>query len=291
MPPGTPLKIELDVDEELRGPGTSVPDRRPRNRRPHQRRRRRRGLAPARIVRRRARPASGRARPAVPQLHVRRVRARPVSNRFAHAAAMAVAEAPPSKAYNPLFIYGGVGLGKTHLLIAVGHHMHRLNPASAVKYVTSEQFVTEFIKAVRERQGDSFRQRYREVDVLLVDDIQFLAKREETQTEFFHTFNHLHGGRPADRDRVRPAAARAVRHGGAPGQPLPLGTVRRRAASRTSRRASRSCSSRPSATTSTVPARRGRVRGVEVRPERARARGRPGPRRRVVASSRASRST
>jgi chromosomal replication initiator protein len=115
------------------------------------------------------------------------------SNRFAHAAAMAVAEAPPSKAYNPLFIYGGVGLGKTHLLIAVGHHMYRLNLGIRVKYVTSEQFVTEFIKAVRERQGDTFRQRYREVDVLLVDDIQFLAKREETQTEFFHTFNHLHG--------------------------------------------------------------------------------------------------
>lgn len=114
------------------------------------------------------------------------------SNRFAHAAAMAVAEAPPSKAYNPLFIYGGVGLGKTHLLIAVGHHMYRLKPRLRVKYVTSEQFVTEFIKAVRERQGDGFRQRYREVDVLLVDDIQFLAKREETQTEFFHTFNHLH---------------------------------------------------------------------------------------------------
>ena len=114
------------------------------------------------------------------------------SNRFAHAAAMAVAEAPPSKAYNPLFIYGGVGLGKTHLLIAVGHHMYRLNPGIRVKYVTSEQFLTEFIKAVRERQSDRFRQRYREVDVLLVDDIQFLAKREETQTEFFHTFNALH---------------------------------------------------------------------------------------------------
>jgi chromosomal replication initiator protein len=116
------------------------------------------------------------------------------SNRFAHAAAMAVAEAPPSTAYNPLFIYGGVGLGKTHLLIAVGHHMHRLDPRIKVKYVTSEQFVTEFIKSVRERQGDAFRQKFREVDVLLVDDIQFLARREETQTEFFHTFNHLHAG-------------------------------------------------------------------------------------------------
>jgi chromosomal replication initiator protein len=106
---------------------------------------------------------------------------------------MAVAEAPPSRAYNPLFIYGGVGLGKTHLLVAIGHHMFRLNPGLRVKYVTSEQFVTEFIRAVRERQGYQFQQRYREVDVLLVDDIQFLAKREETQTEFFHTFNHLHG--------------------------------------------------------------------------------------------------
>ncbi|HET7236030.1 MAG TPA: chromosomal replication initiator protein DnaA [Actinomycetota bacterium] len=114
------------------------------------------------------------------------------SNRFAHAAAMAVADAPPSKAYNPLFIYGGVGLGKTHLLVAIGHHMHALLPRLRLKYVTSESFMAEFIKAVRERQGYQFAARYRDVDVLLVDDIQFLAKREETQTEFFHTFNALH---------------------------------------------------------------------------------------------------
>jgi chromosomal replication initiator protein len=114
------------------------------------------------------------------------------SNRFAHAAAMAVAETRPSKAYNPLFIYGGVGLGKTHLIVAIGHHMHRLAPRLRVKYVTSESFMAEFIKAVRERQGYQFAARYRDVDVLLVDDIQFLAKREETQTEFFHTFNALH---------------------------------------------------------------------------------------------------
>jgi chromosomal replication initiator protein len=115
------------------------------------------------------------------------------SNKFAHAAAMAVAEAPPSKAYNPLFIYGGVGLGKTHLLLGIGHHMMRLNPGIRVKYVTSEAFVTEFIKAVRERQGYQFQRQYRDVDVLLVDDIQFLQRAEETQTEFFHTFNTLHG--------------------------------------------------------------------------------------------------
>jgi chromosomal replication initiator protein len=115
------------------------------------------------------------------------------SNRFAHAAAMAVAEAPPSKAYNPLFIYGGVGLGKTHLLFAIGHHMSTLIPGLRVKYVTSETFVSEFIRSVRERQAYVFQKRYRDVDVLLVDDIQFLARKEETQTEFFHTFNALHG--------------------------------------------------------------------------------------------------
>jgi chromosomal replication initiator protein len=115
------------------------------------------------------------------------------SNRFAHAAAMAVAEAPPSRAYNPLFIYGGVGLGKTHLLYAIANHMTRLAPNLRAKYVTSEAFVTEFIKAVREGQGYLFQRRYRDVDILLVDDIQFLVRAEETQTEFFHTFNTLHG--------------------------------------------------------------------------------------------------
>src|ERR687892_1522298 len=114
------------------------------------------------------------------------------SNRFAHAAAMAVAEAPPSKAYNPLFIYGGVGLGKTHLLYAIASHMLRLSPRFRVKYVTSEAFVTEFIRAIREGKGYTFQRHYRDNDVLLVDDIQFLAGKEETQTEFFHTFNDLH---------------------------------------------------------------------------------------------------
>jgi chromosomal replication initiator protein len=114
------------------------------------------------------------------------------SNKFAHAAAMAVAEAPPSKVYNPLFVYGGVGLGKTHLLFAIGEHMVRLAPRTRVRYVTSESFMTEFIKAVRERRGYPFQRQYRDIDVLLLDDVQFLARAEETQTEFFHTFNHLH---------------------------------------------------------------------------------------------------
>jgi chromosomal replication initiator protein len=114
------------------------------------------------------------------------------SNKFAHAAALAVAEAPPSKAYNPLFVYGGVGLGKTHLLFAIANHMWTLSPRTRVRYVTSEKFMTEFIKAVRERRGYLFQRQYRDVDVLLLDDVQFLARAEETQTEFFHTFNHLH---------------------------------------------------------------------------------------------------
>jgi chromosomal replication initiator protein len=114
------------------------------------------------------------------------------SNKFAHAAALAVAEAPPSKAYNPVFIYGGVGLGKTHLLFAIANLMWRLNQRTRVRYVTSESFMTEFIKAVRERRGYQFQRQHRDVDVLLLDDVQFLARAEETQTEFFHTFNHLH---------------------------------------------------------------------------------------------------
>jgi chromosomal replication initiator protein len=114
------------------------------------------------------------------------------SNKFAHAAALAVAEAPPSKAYNPVFVYGGVGLGKTHLLFAIANHMTALQPRTRARYVTSESFMTEFIKAVRERRGYQFQRQYRDVDVLLLDDVQFLGRAEETQTEFFHTFNHLH---------------------------------------------------------------------------------------------------
>jgi chromosomal replication initiator protein len=113
------------------------------------------------------------------------------SNRFAHAAAFAVAEAP-AKAYNPLFVYGGAGLGKTHLLQAVGHYTTNLYPQTKVRYVTSEQFTNEFIDAISNGRQVPFQRRYRDVDVLLIDDIQFLATKERTQEEFFHTFNALH---------------------------------------------------------------------------------------------------
>jgi chromosomal replication initiator protein len=113
------------------------------------------------------------------------------SNRFAHAASVAVAESP-AKAYNPLFIYGSSGLGKTHLLHAIGHYAQTLGNARSVRYVSTEEFTNDFINSLRDDKTSAFQRRYRDVDILLIDDIQFLENRERTQEEFFHTFNTLH---------------------------------------------------------------------------------------------------
>jgi chromosomal replication initiator protein len=113
------------------------------------------------------------------------------SNRFAHAAAFAVAEAP-AEAYNPLFIYGSSGLGKTHLLHAIGHYAIHLKPRTKVRYVSSEEFTNDFINAIQNNKNAEFQAQYRDVDILLVDDIQFLSGKDQTQEAFFHTFNTLH---------------------------------------------------------------------------------------------------
>lgn len=114
------------------------------------------------------------------------------SNRFAHAAALSVAESP-ARSYNPLFIYGSAGLGKTHLLHAIGHYVKKMFPNKRIRYVSTETFMNEFVESIRTNSTAAFKKRYREVDVLLVDDIQFLERSQQLQEEFFHTFNSLHG--------------------------------------------------------------------------------------------------
>src|SRR5437016_3579204 len=115
------------------------------------------------------------------------------SNQFAHAASRAVAEIP-SKSYNPLFLYGGVGLGKTHLMHAIGHYIQARSRQLNLVYISSDRFINEMINAIRFDRLPAFRQKYRAIDVLLVDDIQFIAGKDRTQEEFFHVFNALHDG-------------------------------------------------------------------------------------------------
>ncbi len=144
------------------------------------------------------------------------------SNQFAHAACRAVAEAP-SRSYNPLFLYGGVGLGKTHLMHAIGHYVLTHSPGLKLTYISAERFMNEVINAIRYDRILEFRERYRGVDVLLVDDIQFIVGKERTQTEFFHTFNALHDAQkqivlssdcpPHQITRARGTAAKPLRMG------------------------------------------------------------------------------
>ena len=128
------------------------------------------------------------------------------NSQFAYAASLAVAEMPLSSQYNPLFIYGGAGLGKTHLMHAIGHYIIRNTPNLKVLYVSSEMFTNEFIKAIRDNNTAGFRNKYRNIDVLLIDDIQFLEKKESVQEEIFHTFNTLYDANK----RIFPAASKAI---------------------------------------------------------------------------------
>ena len=147
-------------------------------------------------------------------------------NRLAHSAALAVAELP-GEAYNPLFLHGPPGLGKTHLLGAIADYLRRRRPELTVHYTTAERFTTEFVGALRKDGPERFKQRYRKLDALLIDDVQALEGKERTQEEFVHTFNALHAaGKQIVLSSDRPPEAIA-RRGGAPPRPLRLGPVRR----------------------------------------------------------------
>ena len=153
------------------------------------------------------------------------------SNRFAHAAALAVAEAP-AQAYNPLFIYGGTGLGKTHLLQAIAHYVLEHTSPLTVRYVTSETFMNDFINSLRDKRIEGFKQRYRNYDVLLIDDVQFFEHKERIQEEFFHTFNSLYEAGSQIVMSVRPAPARDRYARGEAAFPLRVGPHHRHPAAR-----------------------------------------------------------
>ena len=147
-------------------------------------------------------------------------------NRFAHAAALAVAELP-GQSYNPLFLHGSPGIGKTHLLHAIGNYVERFGSGLQVRYATIEEFTTEFVEAVRRNQTADFKQRFRGADVVLIDDVQFLAGRDKTREEFFHTFNSLIDAGRQLVHHLRPRARGHPGHRGAPDRALPVRPRRR----------------------------------------------------------------
>ena len=153
------------------------------------------------------------------------------SNQFALAAALRVAETP-ARSYNPLFIYGSAGLGKTHLLHAIGHYVHSNYQHHVVRYVSTETFMNEYVDAIRSNSMAGLRRKYREIDVLLIDDVQFLEGKEGLQEEFFHTFNSLHGAQQADRDLVGSYARRDPHARGTTARPLQVGADHRHPAAR-----------------------------------------------------------